>query len=147
VQSFALQGVARGAENAPNRRFYAAAYLQPFARYLEEGVVVPLLVGALLAAPGEDLGVFLRGAGSLLGGLEEGTGPGEWLYDLEAFPPVLRAERAWALLEALALVHRREAVPGVEEVDKEGLAVAVARAAVAVRGAVAAGDSEGRVVV
>ena len=119
VQSFALQGVARGAENAPNRRFYAAAYLQPFARYFEEGVVVPLLVGALLAAPGEDLSVFLQGAGSLLGGLEEGTGPGEWLYDLEAFPPVLRAERAWALLEALALVQRREAVPGVEEVDKE----------------------------
>ena len=35
----------------------------------------------------------------------------------------------------------------VEEGDKEGLAVAVAKAAVAVRGAVAAGDREGRVVV
>ena len=120
VRHFALQAVDPSPGNAVRRRVYARTYLAQYARYFEEGAVVPRLVAALMAACGEDLEQFLLGAESLLGGgvaaaaaaaaqaEEGGSVAGEWLYDTEAFPPQLRADRAWQLLKVLGIVERRE---------------------------------------
>ena len=118
VQEFALRAAREGeggAAGAASRQRFATVYLAQFARYFEPAFLLPRLVGAALALPGEDLRqvvAAVRGEQPAAAGAGAGAGeeaaqghPGEWLYSGEDY--ALVEERAWLLLESLGVLGPR----------------------------------------
>jgi hypothetical protein len=120
VRDFALRAAREGeggAAGAASRQRLASVYLAQFARYFEADFLLPRLVTAALALPGEDLAqvvAAVRAAaapaeaagGGAAAAAEAGQGghPGEWLYDEQY---ALVQENAWLLLESLGVLGPR----------------------------------------